>query len=87
MGVVAQGRDGVSVAEPSLSFEDLAFADQLRTDAVAEAVKARFGKVGGEAEPVEAMREQIGSGVAQPSEVRSEDPVAGNPGGPDALSP
>jgi hypothetical protein len=36
MGVVAQGGGGASVAEPGLGFEDLAFAHQHASDAVAE---------------------------------------------------
>lgn len=75
MRVVAQGGGRVPVAKPSLSLEDLALAHQLRGDAVTEAVKAGLGEAGGETEPVEAVREQVGPGVAQSSEVRREDPV------------
>ena len=64
MGIVAQGRDGISVAQPGLSLEDLSFADQLSADAVAEAVKRSVGEAGGEPESFEAMREQVGSAVS-----------------------
>ncbi len=87
MGVVAQGGDGVSVAEPSLGLENLALADQLRADAVAEAVKGSLGKAGGEAEPFEAAREQVGAGVAEPPEVRRENPVPDDFGSTDPLLP
>jgi hypothetical protein len=57
MGVVAQGGDEVSVAEPSLSLEDSAFPDQSGADAVAEAVQGGVGEASGAAEPFEAVRE------------------------------
>jgi hypothetical protein len=47
----------------------------LGADTVAEAVKARLGKTGGEAEPVEAVREQVGSGVTLPLWVQSSSAV------------
>ena len=87
VGVVAEGGDGVSVAEPSLRLEDLALADQLRADTVAKAVKGSVGEAGGEAEPFEAMGEQIGPGVTEPSEVRGEDPVGDDLGRTDPLPP
>ena len=47
VGVVAQRRRCISVPEPRLSLEDLALADEIGPDAVAEAVQRSVRESGG----------------------------------------